>query len=78
MFASSSSVVALAQKTVKPDTKLSLGKSLLPKLKSSNSLPNNRMFSVQMIFKPKVTYLFDLKSCYSINEPFNKHSEIIQ
>jgi hypothetical protein len=43
MLASSTSVVGFAKKIVKPDMKLSLGKSLYPKPKSSNSLLSNRV-----------------------------------
>jgi hypothetical protein len=43
MPASSTSVVGLAKKIVKPDMKLSLGKSLYPKPKLSNSLLSNRV-----------------------------------
>ena len=46
MHALSTSVEALAKKMVKPDMKLSLGKSLYPKPKSSNNHPSNRVLGV--------------------------------
>jgi len=46
MHALSTSVEALAKKMVKPDMKLSLGKSLYPKPKSSNNQPSNRVLGV--------------------------------
>jgi hypothetical protein len=72
MLASSASVVALAKKMAKPDTKTVTRKISIPKPKSSRSLLNKqanllRTTQFELLTKPSL-----LKSRYPINKSVNK------
>ena len=76
MLASSASVVSLAKKMAKPDTKQLLAQSLFPKPKSSNSLFSNlanplRTMQLELLSNPSL-----LKSRYPINKAVNQRLKI--